>query len=1354
MDTLYNHEAKRTDDILSFRRETESFIYRQLDKFGNIQSKEQLFTVIKASLEGLGQYFKADRVFIYQDLHEDHVQHVKFGWRNWSRIDRNLNEENCALQIISYCREELERDGNVTICDLETIRDGYPSLYRPLCVCGVKSWVAVPVFKNGELDGLLSIVNPEMQHLDTLTFLLRSMSTLFVLHSQSVSNMEKVLRLSSIDHLTGLDNRSSGGKKVDESLSRGECGAYMLLDFDNFKLVNEKFGHEVGDRLLTEASKVIKRVFPQGFAMRMGGNEFGVFFPLLEGDREMLGHWMNRLFYNINRMKVDGLGGHRVSFSLGAFSYESGAYKSFDQIYQHARILCHEAKDYEGNYVMTDKGGIPDLETAFYLLREDRHLYDSLNDDLFNINDEESWLHYLDNSAMLKSNMCWRNQRQYEQILSYFTCGHAIEDDYSLLYDLVLRFRNTLDAFMVEKLVGDILLPHYEELYRSNSHILPENVICGRLAKLYLHLGDSLIGIHLMGDTSNSDNICQLFKNCIEVSKKLVKDDPAYEYQIYALSQLIGHYELFDLPQISPEQRDVYYLQLKKALIGPESITLRDPILLPYYTYLLQNARSYPILRASQLTMHPELTVEEHHELLRKLIYIRQHSPNGVLESCQHSEFAYRLDRLLQKHLFKQLPARELFYLDYQELTIFRDKPSAIFSTSDMMGFLILMLAAVSTLKSGGFTDEERRRYALEGWDLFIQLYKRKKNEATDRQSWYMACFLLSLFIRNHMLTAQDKREYLIRTMGVLMIDTYSHSKAMVAYAKVIMTHIIDQHPQLLCGVLPKMHTKQSVQQHRKELLDFIETACLLHDIGKLAQIPIITNSYRKLTDHEFQILRKHPTTGRSMLCEEHYFDQFEDVIEGHHCSYDGKSGYPAGYQFKHPEQHILVDIVSICDSLEAATSHIGRNYRVAKSFCQIMDEFYAQSGTRYNPDVLEAIISSPQTYNELKEMVDQNWRTVYRDIFQEIVQEHNNERTPEYKKWSKSSSANLTDHRAQPNSEQTMSIDQLRRLAKQQEIHNQWLTQKLIDTVESRHELDQVTKGLHSIYQVMALVKVKDGSIKILQGSPDFLRDFPPTQYHPARAMTEYSIKYIVKPKWVDQLLEFNDISTLADRLHGRNSINVELETNLGGWYRYSCCPAEYDEQGNLDKVLFMSECINDEVLALQKIKFLAEYDGLTGLHSRYGGEQQIREMLDKQTPGIFLIMDVDAFKSINDNYGHAVGDHVLEALGKVLQRRGEEYTIIRQGGDEFVSFCKTESSVKEYVKKLDDFFNEIEGIRIPELYGMKISVSVGAVRYDGTMPATFDELFRAADKLLYVSKRTKGCCYSIVEYCDDVVS
>lgn len=1350
-ETCHNYPQQEPQDSQKdYRRETEEFVYLLMDKFSGVQTKEQLYNATKSLLEELGRFFKADRVFFYQLHNRNQVQHVKYGWRDWSKTNHNLREEDCARLILQNYSEQLQMDENVVICDIETIRDGYPSLYRPLCVNGVKNWVSIPLFSRGMLDGVLSMVNPEMKHLETIMFLMRSMVRLFSLHSQAVSDIEAMELMASTDRLTGVDSRMSGGMKVNESLQRGEHGAFLLVDCDNFKHINEKFGHEVGDRLLKATSNVLRHDFPQATIMRLSGDEFGLFFPMLKGDRNLLGQWIYRFFYNINRMKVDGMGKYRVSYSLGGFAYEANLYHSFDQVYQKARALCRQSKEYEGNYMMSEQGGIPDLETAFYLLREDRHLYDSLNDDLFNIRDEESWVRYLHNSALLKSNMCWRNQRQYEQILNYFAGNDVVEEDYEHLYDLVVRFRNTLDAFMAEKLVGEILLPYYSKLFESGEYTMPEQTLRGHLAKLYLHMGDSMIGIYLMGDTSHGGNIREMFDHCIEVSRTLQPDDPAFEYQIYALCQLVGHYEFFDRQLASPRECDAYYEQLSQYLVGPKAVVLRDPILLPYYNYLIKNARAYPVLRASYLAMNGSTrTPAETHELMRKMNYIRNHSKDGILDTCSTEDMRSTWNRLFHQQLFRTLPPDQLFDQYYKELAKMRDSKKSVFSTDDLMSFLILLLASASALKECDLPDERKRGYAIEGWELFLQLYKRRKNEATDRQSWFMACYLLSLFIRNRMLTAEDKRNYLIRTISVLMLDTYSHSKAMANYAKVITSNIIDHRPELLIHTLKNTGTVKQVKAHRKQILDFIETACLVHDTGKLAQIPIISNSYRKLSDHEFQILRMHPTEGRKMLSEEPYFAQFDDVIEGHHCSYDGKSGYPRGYEFRYPHQRIFVDILSICDSLEAATSRIGRNYRMAKPFSQIMDEFYGQSGTRYNPQVLESIISSRETYNYLKWLVDENWRSNYQNIFQELFNGKSLPMPVQRKESGQMESSVRPATTKGKSMLQTLSVEQLERIANQQADHNRWLTQKLLENVESNHELNQMTKGLNAIFDVMALVKVKDGSIKIIQGHPNFLRDFPPTEYHPVEAISEYSVKYVVKPQWREKLLEFHDYTTLTDRLRGRKSINIELETNFEGWCRFSYCPAEYDDMGNLEKVLFTSECINEEVLALQRLKFIAEYDGLTGLRSRYGGEQLISDRLAKQTPGFFSVMDIDKFKSFNDTYGHAVGDKVLEAIGKLLQQEvSDDYTIIRQGGDEFVSFVKSDMSIEAFRERKQNFYDQLLQVRIPELHGRMITVSLGVVRYDGSQPTTFDELFRRADHLLYQSKRFAGNYMSIENF------
>lgn len=89
-----------------------------------------------------------------------------------------------------------------------------------------------------------------------------------------------------------------------------------------------------------------------------------------------------------------------------------------------------------------------------------------------------------------------------------------------------------------------------------------------------------------------------------------------------------------------------------------------------------------------------------------------------------------------------------------------------------------------------------------------------------------------------------------------------------------------------------------------------------------------------------------------------------------------------------------------------------------------------------------------------------------------------------------------------------------------------------------------------------------------------------------------------------------------------------------------------------------------------------IASRDGLTQLYNKVGTEQRIKEWLHSdrtKAGGVFMMMDVDYFKQINDTYGHAVGDRVLYKVGHLLKSSFRENDIVgRIGGDEFLIFMK----------------------------------------------------------------------------------
>lgn len=168
------------------------------------------------------------------------------------------------------------------------------------------------------------------------------------------------------------------------------------------------------------------------------------------------------------------------------------------------------------------------------------------------------------------------------------------------------------------------------------------------------------------------------------------------------------------------------------------------------------------------------------------------------------------------------------------------------------------------------------------------------------------------------------------------------------------------------------------------------------------------------------------------------------------------------------------------------------------------------------------------------------------------------------------------------------------------------------------------------------------------------------------------------------------------------------------------------------------MAQILVDEEY-LNELIYRAEHDQLTGLFNRYGGNERMSKILRDHCPGYLIVIDIDSFKRINDAYSHAAGDKVLVAIAQCITKelRGDA---VRVGGDEFGAYCKDSEQTQDIELSLNRMFERISCIIIPELNGEKLSVSVGAIHYNGEDDMTFEELYKAVDRLCYDSKKHEG--------------
>ncbi len=171
--------------------------------------------------------------------------------------------------------------------------------------------------------------------------------------------------------------------------------------------------------------------------------------------------------------------------------------------------------------------------------------------------------------------------------------------------------------------------------------------------------------------------------------------------------------------------------------------------------------------------------------------------------------------------------------------------------------------------------------------------------------------------------------------------------------------------------------------------------------------------------------------------------------------------------------------------------------------------------------------------------------------------------------------------------------------------------------------------------------------------------------------------------------------------------------------------------------EVQFLAEAYNDAFEKTQKkqedLQRTALHDALTGLLNRAAYDQVANEMEDEQF--YLLLIDVDNFKTINDTYGHDVGDLILKSTADVLRRyfRSDDL-IFRFGGDEFVVIMmNARKEMKDLIRiKIGNANRKLTSDEnLPP-----VTISVGAVFVEGALS---EEAFKEADKSLYEVKKHK---------------
>lgn len=166
------------------------------------------------------------------------------------------------------------------------------------------------------------------------------------------------------------------------------------------------------------------------------------------------------------------------------------------------------------------------------------------------------------------------------------------------------------------------------------------------------------------------------------------------------------------------------------------------------------------------------------------------------------------------------------------------------------------------------------------------------------------------------------------------------------------------------------------------------------------------------------------------------------------------------------------------------------------------------------------------------------------------------------------------------------------------------------------------------------------------------------------------------------------------------------------------------------------------------------AEHDQLTGVLNKISFKTSVEALRQKETlktTQVFVMLDMDNFKTVNDTLGHTIGDEILTQFAKLVNRLFEsEYVIGRLGGDEFALFTLTEEADKDEL--IITISKHLEVLRSEFLkqfreYNESCGLSLSAGAYISEDKTTdFDTMYKLADEALYNSKNTGKNTYTVM--------
>lgn len=637
-------------------------------------------------------------------------------------------------------------------------------------------------------------------------------------------------------------------------------------------------------------------------------------------------------------------------------------------------FACHypvAGKEYSAS-----KQTIPDFKFIFDKLSQNRITYNRYNDSIFRIHDHDQWVKFFMARSQKNHQIYHENEKLLNSIADYFepdmvdTTKECVLPDAA--YDSLDKnfFHNyayaLTDPFITNRIM-DILIRNLRNRPDRNYYFLRAMSWKG----------------------SSHYQIWKLDRD-VETLKK------AYDCIAYVADSAHCHtseelglygYALQDLCLSAWTLNHIQPLKKLKERYEKLEILARnhtaDELEVPekrrqLWINSIKN-RDLEIVRGIYLT-NPDLIEKEEGDALVKRV-IRQYPDTvglSITSKLNLIVLKVRTGEIRTRTALRE--AKEIYETLIKPLT--KQKVLGVGTFNSLMNHYTNLAFIVDTARVSANYKKEHVRMFCED---IIRMFRHRKDQQNSTQ-YNQTLELVSTNPRLiKYLNDKDRIGFVMEQNVATQVTTYAHSTHVARLAESLMKGIIRHRKQLLVGKLG-ITSKWQVRLHQSQLIHFITRAALCHDIGKNSIVSVVNNDYRQLSDEERRIIRMHPRMGQKYLKISKELRHYHDTTLGHHKWYNSKGGYPSDFDNTQSPYRFMIDIITLCDCMQAATERVGRNYKQEKSFEKVMEELREGAGTRYNPDLVKLIDDVPELYKELEMIAIYGWPDIYYEIYKNYM--------------------------------------------------------------------------------------------------------------------------------------------------------------------------------------------------------------------------------------------------------------------------------------------------------------------------------------------------------------------------------